>query len=384
MMLLRLTVICTLFALPAFAANPPVPERKEQNLQSLEMAMEKEKEAKAKLSKKVASIEKELDGTRGALVKLAKSMRKNESHLQNLEQEIARLADKQERLTNELQADRKSIARLILGLERIRRTPPEALFIKPGAPYETAQSAMLLGDIIPTINRQAETLKDNLQELGSTTRKLQSEREDAMLTAAKLEDEEKRLDRLLAKRETLFNNANKDLKATQSKIAKIADESKTLKQLMARLEESRTASSGNKNSEAIRNIPVPPPGQPRLPVSGSITIAYDEPDAFGAPSKGLTLQSRSGALVTAPMGGAVRFTGFFKNYGNMVILEHKNGYHSLIAGLEKIDTVVGQNVSSGEPLGRMKRSVTETPRLYYELRYKGNSINPAKRFSGLG
>ena len=86
------------------------------------------------------------------------------------------------------------------------------------------------------------------------------------------------------------------------------------------------------------------------------------------------------------MGGVIRFSGHFKNYGNMVIIEHEDGYHSLVAGLEKIDTVVGQNIIAGEPLGLLhyEGSRSDKPVLYYELRYNGKAVNPAKKFSDLG
>jgi septal ring factor EnvC (AmiA/AmiB activator) len=68
----------------------------------------------------------------------------------------------------------------------------------------------------------------------------------------------------------------------------------------------------------------------------------------------------------------------------MVIIEHKGGYHSLVAGLEKIDTVVGQSVMAGEPLGLLHYpKAQEKPVLYYELRYNGKAVNPARKISGL-
>ena len=130
--------------------------------------------------------------------------------------------------------------------------------------------------------------------------------------------------------------------------------------------------------------PIPKTGEAQLPVSGIITISYDETDNFGAASKGITIVGRSGALVVAPMGGVVRFAGPFKRHGNMVILEHKKGYHSLIAGLERIDTTVGQTLEAGEPLGLMKNARDRLrPKLYYELRYKGKAVNPSRKFAEL-
>ena len=88
-------------------------------------------------------------------------------------------------------------------------------------------------------------------------------------------------------------------------------------------------------------------------------------------------------MVVAPMGGVIRFAGFFKNHGKIIIIEHEKGYHSLIAGLGKIDTIVGQTVDAGAPIGTMPGLKNKRPRLYYELRYKGKPVNPSIKFSEL-
>jgi septal ring factor EnvC (AmiA/AmiB activator) len=78
------------------------------------------------------------------------------------------------------------------------------------------------------------------------------------------------------------------------------------------------------------------------------------------------------------MGGIVRFADDFKNYGKLVIIEHKNGYHSLLGGLGRIDSAVGQPVKAGEPIGILPKASSRggKPALYYELRRNGNPVDP--------
>ena len=59
-----------------------------------------------------------------------------------------------------------------------------------------------------------------------------------------------------------------------------------------------------------------------------------------------------------------------------MIIDHGQGYHSLLAGLARIDTVIGQWVLAGEPVGVMGREAKEKPVLYVELRRDGQPINP--------
>jgi septal ring factor EnvC (AmiA/AmiB activator) len=83
------------------------------------------------------------------------------------------------------------------------------------------------------------------------------------------------------------------------------------------------------------------------------------------------------------MSGSVKYAGEFKKYGKMIILEHPSGYHSLVAGLETINTAVGQEIDVGEPIGVMPSTGSKRPILYYELRYNGSPVNPARKFGKL-
>jgi septal ring factor EnvC (AmiA/AmiB activator) len=47
--------------------------------------------------------------------------------------------------------------------------------------------------------------------------------------------------------------------------------------------------------------------------------------------------------------------------------------------------VVGQSVDAGEPIGVLGKTSDggDAPSVYYELRHKGQPINPSRRFAGL-
>jgi septal ring factor EnvC (AmiA/AmiB activator) len=78
----------------------------------------------------------------------------------------------------------------------------------------------------------------------------------------------------------------------------------------------------------------------------------------------------------APYDGQVVFAGPFRDYGQLLIIEHGEGYHMLLAGFERIDSAVSQTLLAGEPVGVMARPTEGNPRLYIELRHNGRPINP--------
>jgi len=115
-----------------------------------------------------------------------------------------------------------------------------------------------------------------------------------------------------------------------------------------------------------------------FPIAGNLTEMYGAATATtetgSLRARGITIQGRSGAQVVAPFDGIVAFAGPFRGYGRLLIIEHSEGYHTLLAGLGHIDSRVGQMVLAGEPIGTMENS--DATSLYVELRRDGQPINP--------
>jgi septal ring factor EnvC (AmiA/AmiB activator) len=59
-----------------------------------------------------------------------------------------------------------------------------------------------------------------------------------------------------------------------------------------------------------------------------------------------------------------------------LIIDHSEGYHTLLAGFSRIYVKVGQSIVAGEPVGVMERPKNKYPVLYIEFRRKGHAINP--------
>lgn len=377
------------YSLQAYSQAPPVPESKVKSLDNLEKQLEQTKQKESSLKAKISSLESTLNITKKNMIKVGDAIQNNEKELQILERRVQELEQKKNTINLSLSKDRKQIAGLVLALERIRRVPPEALLARPKAPYETAQSAMLMSDIIPTLNKRAERLKANLSELTIISENLAKDKEKALHSSKSLLEEHEKLAILIKQRENIYAQTKQDYSQQQKAVLKISTQAKNLKDLVERLEKDKKRRQARLSTKkAVLSKPrtvIPDAGKARLPIAGVIQVAFNEKNTLGAESKGLEIEGRPGALVTAPMGGVIRFTGPFKRYGNLIIIEHKNGFHSLIAGLEKINTKLGRTVKAGEPIGLLqsKDNTQEKAMLYYELRKNGKPINPRKKIEGL-
>jgi murein DD-endopeptidase MepM/ murein hydrolase activator NlpD len=160
------------------------------------------------------------------------------------------------------------------------------------------------------------------------------------------------------------------------------------------LEARRQASDENLMSETLpfaRRAGLLP-----LPVSGSFARRFGEEDGIGGSLKGDILRTQSGVIVTAPVDGTVLYAGRFRSYGQLLILNPGDGYHIVLAGMDRLNVSLGQSVLAGEPVGVMGdtrlASIAASaldravPELYVEFRKDGKPIDPklwwARELSG--
>jgi len=72
----------------------------------------------------------------------------------------------------------------------------------------------------------------------------------------------------------------------------------------------------------------------------------------------------------------VAFSGPFRSYGLLMIVECADGHHVVLAGLGRLDAATGARVLAGEPVGIVAEGEGGRGRLYLELRRDGQAVDP--------
>lgn len=94
--------------------------------------------------------------------------------------------------------------------------------------------------------------------------------------------------------------------------------------------------------------------------------------------KGLDIRAPVGTPVKAIADGKVVYAGAMRGYGNLLILEHGQGYHSLMAHLEGFSRSVGDEVKAGDEVAKVGETGSlKGAYLYFELRQRGEAIDPS-------
>jgi septal ring factor EnvC (AmiA/AmiB activator) len=407
------------------AAAQPQPD---EQLTAVERKIDETAKTGAELDRQARAITDEVTRLQDASVDSARIAQDNEARLTDLEARIGMLAEQESRQQAALQTRQDHERQVLTGLLRLTENPPAAVLLSPGSPLDLARGAMLLGAVVPRIEAEARDIAVSLGQLRQTRARIAQERAEMAEHQAALDTERQRLDALMAQKRALEGETRERAQAAQQTLAALTAQAGDLKDLIQRVERDRerkldeerrrvadakakaereeaerAAAEAKRLAEtATRDKPSPGPGmapaapipavahdtpapgrtlrelQPGrsallMPAAGEISKRFGDPEGFST-SKGLTITTRVGARVVAPFDGRIMFAGPFKGYGQILIIDHGGGYHSLLAGMEQLDASVGQEVIAGEPLGTMRTD--GTPSLYLELRRQGQPINP--------
>lgn len=101
--------------------------------------------------------------------------------------------------------------------------------------------------------------------------------------------------------------------------------------------------------------------------------------------KGVDFGAEKGTEVRAIAAGVVRFAGWFRGYGRMVILDHGDRFFTVHGHLDELHVEVGDAVEAGATIGTVGDTGSLTgPRLYFEVREGGQAVDPRAWLRGGG
>ena len=100
--------------------------------------------------------------------------------------------------------------------------------------------------------------------------------------------------------------------------------------------------------------------------------------AFSAVHLGIDVRAAEGDAVFAADSGVVMYAGpNEQGYGNLVVVDHGNGFETAYAQLSEVAVVCGQSVLQGSAIGAAGNSgSSERPLLHFEIRQQGQSVDP--------
>jgi septal ring factor EnvC (AmiA/AmiB activator) len=335
--------------------------------------IEKQKENK-ELEEKSSKLVDEISSFKKDLIKSTQDLQKKEKDLLMAEQKIALLGEEKDSLKSNLQQSYKNSGGLIKAAYYYQK-PSFTQVALISDPIAASRSAMVMRTVTRLLQIQAADYKTKLSDVQSIEGLLVQTKSETKKILNEIKDKKQNINALIEQKKRSYQETEQTRKAKEKELQTLAQQAKNLEDLMRKIEKRAEGKSARMQKTAAASTRLP--GGMHMPVAGRILTAFGQKDDLNAASDGIAFSVTSGAIVSAPLGGHVKFAGPFQKFGRVLIIEHAAGYHSLIAGLGRIDTEVDARLAAGEPVGAAPDG-GGTQRIYYELRHNGEPINPQK------
>lgn len=334
-------------------------------------AAERDRMALAELGLRIQSAEAELEATRARLT-------------------IARAMEQQQQLR--LTAQQRPLLELVASLQMLTRRPPLTLFAQPGATSDLVHSRAMIEAILPHVRSRTAALRSEL----ARTRALRGARQATMAavqaSTERLAQQRTALARSAAQQRVHAATLGSSAGLESDRAIALAQDAEDMSDLVAQLEASGAvrdqlarlagpvARPGTVIDQRTESAAVPRAVRPayRLPVIGAVEQGLGEVTGEGARARGLTILAAPGAQIVAPADGRIAYSGVFRSYGRIVIIDHGGGWTSLITNMITVSARVGDVVDQGTPIGR---AGPRRPRIAVELRRRGQPMDIAALIS---
>ena len=362
------------------AASAPVQPAEVPLDRQLQQARSEQAAAEAEATK----LEQAAGKARGDLERLRAEQIASAQALEAAEARIT-AADMQVRLASayvvahrrQLAEQQRPVSSLLAGLAVMGRRPPLLAMSDQGGPDELVKVRILLDTTLPVIRARTAKLSTQLSEgrrLEQAAAQARAEqvgsRRNLLQRRAEFASVERKAMELAAKSGSRALNAGDIAIAANEDVENLQGG-----EGRARAAASIAAQLASEDPAPARPIG-PDGGVPRppfdygLPVAALVTEGLASIDDSGVRARGLTFGSYRGAAVSAPAAGTVRFSGPFRDYDGVLIIDHGSGWMSLIVNLSS-DLKPGDRVELGQPVGRALGP------LQVELSQYGRRISPA-------
>ncbi|WP_371323334.1 peptidoglycan DD-metalloendopeptidase family protein [Dechloromonas sp. ZY10] len=430
--------LLTLAGLPA-AANPPA-KGPQGKAPPPEIA---EKQADlGELRGRIENLRKELSASEESKASAADRLRESERQISRLEREVHELGEQRGQLQKKLKnleqqstelgqtlAQQQNRLERLLYRHYLRGNPDTLQSLLNGEdPNQLARDLYYFSAIAQARSELMGELKDNL----ARKKALASETKARAGELAEIEAEQQKrhseLQKQREQRKTLYAQLAEKVNAQRKEIGSLQQNEKRLTQLIDRLskilaaqaaaraaEAAKAAESARRASEEAsrhkkrgeepparttseaprsskpaeaenRYEPAPndgsfarQKGNLRLPVRGSVSGRFGSPREGGGTWRGLFIRATSGSEVKAVANGRVVFADWMRGFGNLLIVDHGDGYLSIYGNNEALLKQVGQSVRGGENIASVGNSGGNPESgLYFEIRHQGQPVDPMK------
>ncbi|WP_129127494.1 murein hydrolase activator EnvC family protein [Geomonas oryzae] len=366
--------------------------------------IKKQIKEKNRLITKTQKVETKVSGE---LVQIQKSLAEKQSSLVALGRDLAVVEKGVDRTLLDIERERQEaerkkaqINRRVAALYKGGDTGNLRVFFSSESFPQMSENLRYMRSILENDKKLFQQYNDNVQRLNKLKEQLEQDAARKEGIRRSMEAKKREIEQEKSRKATYLVKVRQDKQGYLASLKELQANAARLQSMIRKLEaKSRKAYSAKGRSKGSESQPgvtakaTPVPGRGlgaqkgklSLPVRGNIVERFGRHkhpdfDSFTV-SNGISIQASAGSAIHAIDDGEVIFANYFKGYGNMIIVDHGDGFFSLYAHASSIAKRVGARVTRNEVLASVGDvDSTKGPMLYFEIRYQGKPVDPSPWF----
>jgi septal ring factor EnvC (AmiA/AmiB activator) len=361
-------------------------QTEQRKLQETQSRLKQERQKAADARRRETSVLAELEQTEQRLAGKQREVVRLDARIRRVQADVVTLRGEIDRLQAQRSGQEQALARRLRTIYRIQAQGAALPLILSGEdPVERAAMLRQLGNIAALDARLIREYRGTSERLAERKGREEARQTELAGLRTQARQEQAEVDREAARRRVLLARVRDERAYHERMVGELTEASRKLEAFIRDLQ-----------SRQRRIAKLPPPSEappPRAgfgalrgrlpwPTDGRIVAAFGPQvhPRFGTRTfrNGVDIQAGEGTEVNAVYAGHVVYTGWFKGYGNLIILDHGNDYYTLYAHVADIHAKEGDDVRQGQRIGTVGDTGSLTgPRLYFEVRYQGKPQDPA-------
>jgi septal ring factor EnvC (AmiA/AmiB activator) len=351
-------------------------------IEALKKQLTESESSKAETADALKDSERAISETSRKLYQISGQRRETKTALSRL-QERTRVVE------DNIADEQTTISRLLYQQYVGGQSDAIKLVLNGKDPNEIARQLHYLSYVSRARAELLASLRENLASLEKLTG--ESRRKSSVLQALQNEEmlQMRRLEKEKAERQQVYVKVSDEIDKSRRQLSTLKRDEERLSQLVERLAREAARKGNKKPGKRITNRSLPNAdtgagpfrqlkGRLRLPVIGELMNRYGglRQDS-GLSWKGLFISAKPGREVKAVAGGRVVYADWLRGFGNLLILDHGDGYMSLYGNNESLLKQVGDETRGGDTIAATGNSGGNPESgLYFELRFQGKPFDP--------
>lgn len=348
----------------------------DENNQKLKQVQEKIKQQRVAIEKQLAEkddLQALFKSTELKVAEVALTIRQTNNKLAQVNKKVSELEKEQRELLRTKKQQQKLLAELVKNAYLSGKHDYTKLLLNQDDPTKLERLITYYKSLNDARVKELESIQRVLNRLAEVEVELTEQK--AQLVA--LKDSQQEQKRQMAKSQTARRAAlrkmNASIKSEQSRLKELEQSETRLENAIARAQQQ--AIKTPEDLIGLYNLKK----QLKWPTSGRIRKKFGQRRSGALRWKGVQMSANLGNRVNAIADGIVLYSDWLKGFGWVTVIDHGKGYMSLYGHNQALLKAVGDYVEQNEPIALVGQSGGQSePGLYFEIRYKGKTVNPAR------